>query len=85
MAMTTRSPKADELIRRLDQAVATEDLDRLCGDIKRVLADVVGSGEAFVEPAFLRPLAPQACGCKSWPAPAAQPSIQDRSESCHPE
>ena len=55
MGTSARPAKVDELIRRLDQAVATDDLDQLCGNVKRVLADVVGSGEPFVDLAFLEP------------------------------
>ncbi|MEK7330217.1 MAG: cysteine dioxygenase family protein [Candidatus Eisenbacteria bacterium] len=55
MAMTARPAKVDELIRRLDQAVATADLHRLCSNVKRVLAEVVSSGEQFVDPALLKP------------------------------
>ena len=55
MAMAARAPKADELIQRLDRAVATDDTDRLCINVKRVLAEVVGSGEQFVDDAFLAP------------------------------
>ncbi len=55
MAMTARPAKADELIRRLDQAVDTKDTDVLCRNVKRVLADVVSSGEQFVDSALLRP------------------------------
>jgi 3-mercaptopropionate dioxygenase len=55
MATTARPAKADELIRRLDQAVDTQDTDQLCRNVKRVLAEVVSSGEQFVDPAFLKP------------------------------
>ena len=55
MAIAARAPKADELIHRLDRAVATVDPDRLCSNVKRVLAEVVGSGEQFVDIAFLAP------------------------------
>ncbi len=55
MAMTARPAKVDELIRRLDRAVATDDPQDLCRRVKGVLADVVGSGEQFVDAAFLKP------------------------------
>ena len=55
MAMTARPAKADELIRRLDQAVTTEDTHELCRNVKRVLAEVVSSGGQFVDPALLKP------------------------------
>ena len=55
MATSARHTKVDDLIRRLDQAVATDDTDQLCRNVKRVLADVVASGEQFVDPALLAP------------------------------
>ena len=57
MSMTARPAKVDELIRRLDQAVATDDTDQLCRNVKAVLADVVSSGEQFVDAAYLAPAA----------------------------
>jgi len=57
MGMTARPAKVDELIRRLDQAVATDDIDQLCRNVKAVLAEVVSSGESFVDAAFLEPAA----------------------------
>ena len=55
MAMTARPAKVDELIRRLDRAVATDDVDDLCRNVKDVLADVVKSGDQFVDAALLKP------------------------------
>jgi predicted metal-dependent enzyme (double-stranded beta helix superfamily) len=55
MATTARSAKVSELIRRLDQAVSTDDLQATCRGVKRVLSEVVMSGEDFVEPRFLAP------------------------------
>jgi len=57
MATTARPAKMDELIRRLDQAVSTDDTDQLCRNVKAVLADVVSSGEQFVDAAYLAPAA----------------------------
>lgn len=57
MSMTERPAKVDELIRRLDRAVAVDDTDQLCRNVKAVLADVVSSGEQFVDPAYLAPAA----------------------------
>jgi predicted metal-dependent enzyme (double-stranded beta helix superfamily) len=54
MATTARHARVDELIKRLDQAVATDDTQQLCRNVKRVLADVVASGEPFIDPALLR-------------------------------
>jgi 3-mercaptopropionate dioxygenase len=53
MATAARSPKVSDLIRRLDQAVATDDPHRLCADVKMVLSDVVSSGEEFLDASFL--------------------------------
>jgi predicted metal-dependent enzyme (double-stranded beta helix superfamily) len=55
MAMTARTTASDGLIRRLDQAVATQDVDRLCGEVKRALIDAVSGGAAIVDAAFLEP------------------------------
>jgi len=55
MAMAARSAKVGELIRRLDEAVDTEHVDQLCRGVKRVLAEVVSSGEQFVDAPFLQP------------------------------
>jgi predicted metal-dependent enzyme (double-stranded beta helix superfamily) len=55
MAMTARSPKVAELLRRLDQAVAAEDEQTLCRNVKRVLTEVVMSGEDFLDAPFLAP------------------------------
>src|SRR5213593_2710170 len=53
MATAARSPKVSDLIRRLDQAVATDDPHRLCANVKSVLSDIVGSGEEFLDAPFL--------------------------------
>ena len=53
MTVTTDSSKVNELIRRLDEAVAVADDAARCRNVKKVLIDVVGSGEQFVPPAFL--------------------------------
>lgn len=55
MATTARPGKVGELIRRLDQATATDDIAQLCRNVKRVLADVVSSGEQFIDDALLEP------------------------------
>jgi predicted metal-dependent enzyme (double-stranded beta helix superfamily) len=55
MAMTAPSPKVAELIRRLDRAVTAQDAHQLCQNVKRTLTEIVGSGEEFVDAAFLRP------------------------------
>jgi predicted metal-dependent enzyme (double-stranded beta helix superfamily) len=45
----------DELIRRLDVAVAVKDDAVRAQNVKRVLEDIVASGEQFIEPQFLTP------------------------------
>ena len=55
MTMTAGPAKANELIRKLDQAVATDDVDQLCRNVKQVLVDVVSSGEQFVGAPMLAP------------------------------
>ena len=54
MALAPLSSKVDELIRRLDEAVAAEDDAGRCRNVKRVLVDVVGSHEQFVPETMLR-------------------------------
>jgi predicted metal-dependent enzyme (double-stranded beta helix superfamily) len=56
MAQTTqRSPRVDELIRRLDEAVAVRDDAGRCRNVKRVLMDIVGTGEQFLDESFMQP------------------------------
>jgi predicted metal-dependent enzyme (double-stranded beta helix superfamily) len=55
MTIAPDSSKAQELIRRIDAAVAPEDDAARCRNVKQVLIDVVGSGEQFVPVAFLEP------------------------------
>ena len=55
MTVTSDSSKVNELIRRLDEAMAPADDAARCRNVKNVLIDVVGSGEQFVPPAFLVP------------------------------
>jgi len=55
MTVTPHSAKVGELIRRLDEATATDDPHQLGQNVKHVLSDVVRSGEAFVDPAYLQP------------------------------
>ena len=55
MSTTAHSPKVVDLVRRLDQAVATDDPHALCQNVKRVLTEVVSSGEQFVGSPFLEP------------------------------
>ena len=52
---TTAQTKVSDLIRRLDQAVETDDAESLCRNVKRVLTDVVNSGEEFLDAPFLAP------------------------------
>jgi predicted metal-dependent enzyme (double-stranded beta helix superfamily) len=55
MTHTTDTSKVNELIRRIDSAVAAPDDATRCRAVKQVLIDVVGSGEQFVPDAFLLP------------------------------
>jgi len=55
MSVTPHHAKVDELIRRLDEAVAINDDAIRCQNVKRVLIDVVGSGDEFVTPEYLKP------------------------------
>ncbi|HTK32876.1 MAG TPA: cysteine dioxygenase family protein [Candidatus Saccharimonadaceae bacterium] len=55
MSTMPRTSKVDELIRRLDEAVAARDDAERCRNVKKVLVDVVQSGEQFVEPQYLVP------------------------------
>ena len=56
MTVTPQGSKVDELIRRLDEAVAIRDDAVRCRNVKQVLTDVVNSGEAFLDARFLQPL-----------------------------
>jgi predicted metal-dependent enzyme (double-stranded beta helix superfamily) len=55
MSLIDHSPKVNELLRRLDEAVDAADEAALCRNVKRVLHDVVMSGEEFLDPPFLAP------------------------------
>jgi predicted metal-dependent enzyme (double-stranded beta helix superfamily) len=55
MAISPHSSKVDELIRRLDEAVTVRDDETRCQNVKRVLIDVVNSGEQFIDAPFLKP------------------------------
>ena len=50
-----RVPALEELIHRLDEAVAVRDDAACCRRVKQVLTDVIGRGERFLDAAFLRP------------------------------
>src|SRR5712692_9437587 len=55
MAISPHASKVDELIRRLDEAVAAPDDAVRCRNVKRVLIDVVASGQQFIPLPFLEP------------------------------
>jgi len=55
MSVTPRPAKVEELIRRLDEAVAVRDDATRCQNVKRVLSEVVSSGQDFVDDPFLKP------------------------------
>ncbi len=52
---TAQSSQVNDLIRRLDAAVATDDPHVICQNVKRVLEEVVSAGEHFVSADFLKP------------------------------
>src|SRR5262245_25599936 len=54
MATTVPAPQVTDLLRRLDLAVATDDVELLCRNVKRVLTEVVSSSQEFLAPSFLR-------------------------------
>ena len=51
----TRLGALEELIHRLDDAVAVRDDAACCRRVKQVLTEVIGRGERFLDAAFLRP------------------------------
>ena len=55
MTVHAQTSKADELIRRLDEAVSAPDDATRCRNVKRVLIDVVSSGEQFIPAPYLEP------------------------------
>jgi len=55
MTLAPQSSKIDELIRRLDEAVAIRDDETRCRNVKRVLTEVVESGEDFLDASYLQP------------------------------
>lgn len=50
-----KTGRVDELVRRLDQAVDVGDDEGRCRNVKRVLTDMLGGGERFLEERFLVP------------------------------
>jgi predicted metal-dependent enzyme (double-stranded beta helix superfamily) len=50
-----KSERVAELTRRLDQAVEVRDDEVRCRNVKRVLTEILGAGERFLEPRFLVP------------------------------
>lgn len=55
MAVTRHPSKVGELIRRLDEAVAVRDDAARCQNVKRVLVEIVNSGESFLDAPYLKP------------------------------
>jgi predicted metal-dependent enzyme (double-stranded beta helix superfamily) len=56
MTTTARSPKMQELIRRLDDACSVRDDEGRCRRVKDVLMDIVNSGEDFIDAQYLKPV-----------------------------
>jgi len=54
MTVVPHSPKVDELIRRLDEAVLENDDAVRCQNVKRVLMDLIGK-EQILDASFLQP------------------------------
>ncbi|MEA2553864.1 MAG: hypothetical protein QOJ65_2040, partial [Fimbriimonadaceae bacterium] len=54
MAIQSES-KMQELIRRLDEAVAITEEEGCCKAVKKVLEDVVRSGDEFLDARYLQP------------------------------
>jgi 3-mercaptopropionate dioxygenase len=57
MAVREADARVRELIERLDAAVATEDLEQRCLNVKDTLHQIVESGADFIPDHFLRPAA----------------------------
>ena len=57
MAVLSPSAKLDDLIRRLDEAVAIADDEARCRNVKAVLEQVMSGAEPFLEARFLSPAA----------------------------
>jgi predicted metal-dependent enzyme (double-stranded beta helix superfamily) len=55
MSVMPESAPVTALIRKLDAAVALEDPEAICRDIKAVLADYIQHDQEFLDPRFLRP------------------------------
>jgi len=55
MTVTRQPAMVNELIRRLDEAVAIRDDEVRCQNVKRVLSSVVESGEDFLDASYLEP------------------------------
>ena len=57
MTVIRQGPKVDELIRRLDEAVAIRDDEVRCQNVKRVLSEVVESATRMFLAAYSTPSA----------------------------
>lgn len=55
MTVEPQATRVDELIQRLDEAVAAADDATRCRNVKAVLIDVVNSGDQFIPARFLKP------------------------------
>src|SRR5258706_16156236 len=55
MATAVPGARVADLLRRLDLAVATDDVNLLCRNVKRGLAEIVSSSQEFLDASFLRP------------------------------
>ena len=55
MVPSAHASKTSDLLRRLDAAVANDDLHDLCRAVKQALTDTIAQGADFLAPSFLRP------------------------------
>lgn len=57
MAVLPTMSRTAELVRRLDECMADEDVPARCQSVKQALEDLIGHGGVLLEPQFLRPAA----------------------------
>ena len=53
--MPHASPSVQELVRRIDAAMAPKDDESRCRNVKNILEELLGSGNPFLDPRFLAP------------------------------
>lgn len=55
MTVVPHTSRVEELIRRIDDAVTSNDPEAICRGVKRALIDTIGSGADFLAPSYLEP------------------------------